>query len=128
MKKLALVSFLLFAVVAVPAMAQVTPTAPGSGVGSAPVGAPDTLGTSGGVSTASDLVTLILGLVNWFAWFVALVAVIFGLYAGVLFISGGGDEAKLEKAKKILIYAIVGIIVAILAFSIVAISKSIVGI
>ena len=125
MKKLAylLPLLLVFAFVAAPmVMAQ----APPSGIGSAPTGGAG-IGETGPVTDTTTLVDTILGLVNWFAWFVALVAVIFGLYSGALFITAGGDDAKLSKAKSILIYAVIGIAVAILAFSIVAISRSIVG-
>ncbi|MEK7452698.1 MAG: hypothetical protein AAB614_00520 [Patescibacteria group bacterium] len=78
---------------------------------------------------SSDSVTaLFIGLVNWFAWFVALMSVTAALYSGFLFITSGDDEKKLGKATKFFVYTIVGVIVAILAFSIVAIAKSIVGI
>ncbi len=97
---------------------------PDSGLGSINS---DNPGESGAITGTSELVSMILGLVNWFAWFVALAAVLFGLYSGVLFITAGGDEEKVTKAKNILLYAIVGIVVAILAFSIVSISKSIAG-
>ena len=85
----------------------------------------DTLGTSGSVTDTASLVQKIMDLVNWFAWFVGLAAVVMGLYAGVLFITAAGDSAKIETARSILLYAIVGIAVAVLAFSLVAISKSI---
>ena len=79
----------------------------------------------GSITTTESLVNTIMGLVNWFAWFVGLAAVVMGLYAGIMFITAGGDAAKVTTARNILLYAIVGIAVAILAFSLVAISKSI---
>ena len=124
MKKLAYLVPVL-AVLALALTPAVFAQAPGSTVGG--VTDPTTLGTTGPVTNTTSLVSTILGLVNWVAWFVALVAVLFGLYSGILFITAGGDEAKVTKAKNILLYAIVGIVVAILAFSIVSISRSIVG-
>jgi len=129
MKKLALlVPLLLLAILVAPVVVDVAQAqAPvTTGIGQAPAGGVG-LGETGPVTSTGTLVDTILGLVNWVAWFVALVAVVFGLYAGVLFITGGGDDAKISKAKAILIYAIIGIVVAILAFSIVAISRSLVG-
>ena len=79
----------------------------------------------GTINNTETLVNTIMGLVNWFAWFVGLAAVVMGLYAGIMFITAGGDSAKITTARNILLYAIVGIAVAILAFSLVAISKSI---
>ncbi|MEK7452699.1 MAG: hypothetical protein AAB614_00525 [Patescibacteria group bacterium] len=82
----------------------------------------------GSQSPALNVEDVLLGLVNWLAWLVALAAVVAGLYSGFLFITSGDDEKKLGKATKFFVYTIVGVIVAILAFSIVAIAKSIVGI
>ncbi len=125
MKKLAYLLPLLMLLVVVAAPAALAQ--PTSGIGSAPAGL-ENIGSTGAITDTASLVDIILGLVNWVAWFVALVAVLFGLYAGILFITAGGDDEKLTKAKNILLYSIVGIVVAILAFSIVAISKSIAGI
>jgi len=126
MKKLAYLVPVL-AVLALALTPAVFAQAPGSTI--SPTGGIDAnaLGTQGAVTSTTTLVSTILGLVNWVAWFVALVAVLFGLYSGILFITAAGDEAKITKAKNILLYAIVGIVVAILAFSIVSISRSIVN-
>jgi len=86
------------------------------------------LGTQGAVTNTDTLVNTILGLVNWVAWFVGLLAVVMGLWAGILFITAGGDAAKLSTARNILLYAIIGIAVAILAFGIVSISRAILNI
>ena len=82
----------------------------------------------GNITNTDTLVGVIMGLVNWIAWFVGLLAVLMGLYAGILFITAGGNAETVTKARNILLYAIVGIAVAILAFSLVAISQSVFGI
>ena len=81
-------------------------------------------GIGNGINDTEGLVGTIMGLVNWMAWAVGLAAVVMGLYAGILFITAGGDSAKVTTARNILLYAIIGIAVAILAFSLVAISQS----
>ena len=83
------------------------------------------LGVSGSITNTSDLVQKIMDLVAWVAWFVGLMAVLMGLYAGILFITAAGNAELITKARSILLYAIVGIAVAVLAFSLVAISKSV---
>ena len=83
---------------------------------------------AGNITSTDTLVGVIMGLVNWVAWFVGLMAVLMGLYAGILFITAGGNAETVTKARNILLYAIVGIAVAILAFSLVAISQSVFGI
>lgn len=42
------------------------------------------------------------------------------LYAGFLFVSGGGNEKQLEKAKKFIVYGIIGVIVGTLSFVIIS--------
>ena len=79
----------------------------------------------GNITNTDTLVGVIMGLVNWIAWFVGLLAVLMGLYAGILFITAGGNAETVTKARNILLYAIVGIAVAILSFSLVAISQSV---
>ena len=86
------------------------------------------IGSTGNVTNTDTLVGVIMGLVNWMAWFVGLMAVLTGLYAGILFITAGGNAETVTKARNILLYAIVGIAVAILAFSLVTISQSVFGI
>lgn len=78
--------------------------------------------------TPDDVGNLAVSLLAWFAWFIAVIAVVMGLYSGFLFITGGGDPAKLATARKIILWAIVGIAVSVLAFSIIAISRAFVGV
>ena len=98
--------------------------APGQGIGIAPEGGTD-IGSTGSITGTASLVEAIMGLVNWFAWFIGLAAVAMGLYAGILFITAGGGSAKVVSARKILLFAIFGIAGAIPGFRLVAISKSI---
>ena len=82
---------------------------------------------AGGTNTeinADGLVEIVMRVINWFAWFIAVASVIMGLYSGMLFITARGNTAQLETARQILIYAVIGIIVAIISFSIVTITKT----
>ncbi len=88
----------------------------------------NTLGNAGNITNTGTLVNSIMGLVNWVAWAVGLVAVVMGMYAGILFITAGGDAAKVSTARNILLYSIIGIAVAVLAFGLVAVSRAIFGI
>ena len=76
------------------------------------------------VSTLKDV---ILSFVNWFSWFIGLAAVVMGLYSGFLFITARDNANQLTTARQIMMYAIIGIGVAIIAFSLVSISKSLLG-
>lgn len=65
-------------------------------------------------SQISDLIRAILG---WISGIILTVALIMLLYAAFLYMTAGASEAALGKSKTVLIYAVVGIAVAILAYS-----------
>lgn len=67
----------------------------------------DTLG--GTVTTIVNSLLAILGLV----------AVVFLIYAGVLMVTSAGNEEATGKAKKIITYAAIGIVIILLSYSIV---------
>ncbi len=117
------VVFILIVLIALPFFALAT-SHPGGGLGELSPG--DPIGRTGGIDSTS-LSSVFINLVNWFAWFVALAAVVMGLYSGFLFITARDEEAQLKKAKSVFVYTIVGIIVAVLAFSIVLIARSFAG-
>jgi len=78
----------------------------------------------GGATISSDidkrpLAEVVLSMVNYFIGFLGFLAVVMFVYAGVLWVLSGGSEEQIGKAKKIMIYAALGIIVVILSFSIV---------
>lgn len=62
------------------------------------------------IGTISDILMFILGGV----------AVIMIIYAGILYATSAGDTTKVTTAKNTILYAVVGIIVALLAYAIVS--------
>lgn len=62
---------------------------------------------------------LIVNLTNFASSFIATVAVAMLMYGGVLYVTAAGDEGKTEKAKKIFVQAVIGILIALAAFGIV---------
>jgi hypothetical protein len=63
--------------------------------------------------------TALTTIVNYFLFFLGLIAVIMVIYGGLLYITAGGDDAGAEKGKKILLYAAVGIIVVLISYALV---------
>lgn len=59
---------------------------------------------------------VVLLIINFFLGFLGLLAVIMVIYGGFLYVTSAGNEENVNKAKKILLYAVVGIIVIILSF------------
>lgn len=118
----------LFIVLIVPAIVFASSHIPDSPLGnitdSATAGvATDSSGTS--YESVDTITGKITDLVNWFSWGIALVSVVMGLYAGFLFITARGEAAQLKTARATLLWAVIGVAVAVLAFSIIVITKSV---
>ncbi len=62
---------------------------------------------------------LALTIVNFFLTFLGLIAVVMIIYGGFLYVSAAGNQEKIESAKKIIMYAVIGIVVILLSFAIV---------
>lgn len=63
--------------------------------------------------------TLARTIVNFFLYFLGFIATIMIIYGGVLYVTSAGNDDNVGKAKKILLYAVVGIIIILLSFAIV---------
>ena len=79
------------------------------------------------VATQQTLGQGITGIINFFLGILGLIAVAFLIYAGVLMVTAGGNEDQVGKAKTIITYAVVGLIIIILAYSIVQFVISVLG-
>lgn len=66
--------------------------------------------------TADSLVTRI---VNWFLFIVGAIAVIMLIYGGFKYITSAGDASNVTAAKNTILYAVIGLIVVVLAGTIV---------
>lgn len=57
----------------------------------------------------------ILTILNWFLLFLGLIATGFLIFGGFQYLTSAGNDQNIEKAKKTIIYAAVGILVILLA-------------
>ncbi|QQR84003.1 hypothetical protein IPJ72_02285 [Candidatus Peregrinibacteria bacterium] len=64
-----------------------------------------------------SLADTIIAMVNFFIGFLGLAATLAFVYAGVLWVLSAGNEDSITKARKIMTYAALGILVVILSFS-----------
>lgn len=62
---------------------------------------------------------LALRIVNYFLGFLGIVAVMMVIFGGITYVMAGGKQESIESGKKIIMYALVGIIIILLAFAIV---------
>ena len=67
----------------------------------------------------TDIQEIAANLLNWILGFVGIIAVIMFIYAGFLYLTAGGNDENTGKAKKIMLYTIIGIILIFIAYTIV---------
>lgn len=72
-----------------------------------------------GVAGEGDVGNLILKYVNFALPFLSLAAFVGFVYAGFLYVTAYGNDEQIQKAKKILIYSIAGLVLVILSYTIV---------
>ncbi len=70
------------------------------------------------ITEPSQITTIITKVMQWIAGIIMTMAIIMLLYSAVLYLTAGAAPSQLERAKNTLIFAIIGIVVAILAFSV----------
>jgi len=66
--------------------------------------------------TLGQNITLII---NYFLGILGLIAVAFLIYAGVLMVTAGGNDEQIQKSRKIITYAVIGIVIVLLSWTIV---------
>ena len=68
--------------------------------------------TASGTTAINNIISTVI---NLFSVIVGVIAVIMIIYAGLRYITSGGDSAKITSAKNTIVYAIIGLIVVALA-------------
>ncbi|MFZ3031694.1 MAG: pilin [Candidatus Moraniibacteriota bacterium] len=85
----------------------------------------DNAGKSGLSSTS--ITTLAQQLMNWLFGILGFLAVIGFVISGILYLTAAGDEDQIDRAKKAMMYSIIGIIVAMLGLIIFAAVRNFFG-
>jgi hypothetical protein len=73
-----------------------------------------------GLSTESDIIPLVLKWVRFLLSFVFVIAVIVLIGAGVMFITSFGNDTQNQKARKMIFWTVIGILVIMLSYIIVS--------
>lgn len=86
--------------------------------------AKDYINGTGGTTNLSqghnnDLMAVVNTIINVALGVIGLVAVVMIILGGVQYTTSSGDAAKVKKAKDTILYGIIGLVVALLAFAIV---------
>lgn len=74
---------------------------------------------TGSVSKETDIKTLIIAWTNFILPIAATVAVLAVVWAGFLYVTAFGDDGRMDSAKKIIIWVVVGLLVIAAAYAIV---------
>ena len=72
----------------------------------------------GGGQTDKELTSIIPTIINIAMYAVGIISVIILIVAGIMYATAAGDEAKAKKAQKAIVGAIIGLVIAILAWTI----------
>ena len=67
----------------------------------------------------TSLPTIIQNYTNYFVGFSALIAVIYGIYGGFLYLTAGGNDEQTKKAKTVFKQVAIGLVVIFLSYSVV---------
>ncbi|MFH1533416.1 MAG: PKD domain-containing protein [Nitrospirota bacterium] len=63
------------------------------------------------LTASTDLRDFIITIVNWALTFLGLISVLIIIYGGVLYVTSGGEEEKVQTGKKAITYAAIGILI-----------------
>ncbi|MFA6549838.1 MAG: hypothetical protein WCT36_00590 [Candidatus Gracilibacteria bacterium] len=74
-------------------------------------------GSTGGTG---DLRVLAIRIINYVLGFLGLIAVAMIIFGGITYVTAAGEQGKVDSAKKIIMYAVVGLIIVILSYAIVS--------
>jgi len=66
-------------------------------------------------------------IINYFLGLLGLIAVGFLIYAGILMVTAGGNDEQVTKARKVIMYAVIGIVIILLSYTIVTFVSSALG-
>lgn len=78
-----------------------------------------TFGFSGGITSATTLKDLIINIIRIMLMFAGIIAVVFVIIGGYMYITSGGNAEQAEKGKNTVVNAIVGIVMIILSYVII---------
>jgi hypothetical protein len=82
-------------------------------------------GNTNSLTDQDGIVQLLTSIAQFLTFIAGGIAVLFMVWGGILFITANGNTDRVEKGKNILINASVGLIIAIIAYSIVVIISNI---
>lgn len=104
----------------------------GYGIAASAIAAPSIVlaqfATPGGTGLPSGSLTgIITNIMNWLLMIVGILGVIGFVIAGILYLTAAGDGDQIDRAKKAMIYSIVGVLVALIGVVVINAVKGLLG-
>jgi hypothetical protein len=84
--------------------------------GQVPSGSNYSTVASTGRLTSDSIGTILVRIMNWVLGILGIGAIISFVIAGILYLTAAGDESKTEKAKGMMTYAIVAVVIALVGY------------
>ncbi len=84
-------------------------------------------GAAPNVAAQGTLGQNITTIINYFLGLLGLIAVGFLIYAGILMVTAGGNDEQVTKARKVIMYAVIGIVIILLSYTVVTFVSSALG-
>lgn len=81
----------------------------------------------GGIATLKCVPLIFQNIIDAFIVFGGAVAVLYLVLSGIKFITSGGDQIKVAEAKKSMTFAVVGLLIVLLAFFVIKVLTKILG-
>ena len=72
-----------------------------------------------GNTTTDDLPTVITNIINVLLYIIGAIGVVMVIIGGIMYTVSAGDAAAVTKAKNTILYAVIGLVIAFLAYAIV---------
>lgn len=115
------IKLVVVSVIAVLGISFLTPLAVPTGVnaGTARDSVRSGVNEVGGTENTQSLPALIRTVINVLLFLIGAVAVIMIIIGGLKYVLSGGDQSAVTSAKNTILYAVIGLVVAILAYAIV---------
>ncbi len=79
------------------------------------VGGSGNIGDCTATNACVDTNQMVINLIQWIIGIAGAVAAIFVVYGGIAYITSSGDSGKLQKAKSMILYALIGLVIVALA-------------
>lgn len=71
----------------------------------------------GGAFTNTSFMGVVQNIANFVIAFITILGIIFIIWGAIQYVTSGGDEASIERAKNTIVYALVGLFIAAMAYA-----------